>query len=95
MTAVPDPPMRLAYLGDPNEVHTRRWLTFFVARGHQVHLLVRNDTVLESPLPDGIVLERMDPFDIRWYRPDSYRRPVGPSGGCSSGSMPRCSTSTT
>lgn len=72
MTAAPDPPMRLAYLGDPNEVHTRRWLTFFVTRGHEVHLLVRSDTVLESPLPDGIVLERMDPFDIRWYRPDSY-----------------------
>jgi L-malate glycosyltransferase len=64
--------MRLAYLGDPNEVHTRRWLTFFVGRGHDVHLLVRNDTVLESPLPDGIVLERMDPFEIHWYRPDSY-----------------------
>ena len=60
MTAVPDPPMRLAYLGDPNEVHTRRWLTFFVERGHVVHLLVRHDTVLESPLPPGIVLERMD-----------------------------------
>jgi glycosyltransferase involved in cell wall biosynthesis len=72
MTAVPDPPMRLAYLGDPNEVHTRRWLTFFVGRGHHVHLLVRHDTVLESPLPEGIVLERMDPFDIRWYRPGSY-----------------------
>ena len=72
MTAVPDPPMRLAYLGDPNEVHTRRWLMFFVARGHDVHLLVRSDTVLESPLPDGIVLERMDPFEIRWYRPGSY-----------------------
>ena len=72
MTAVPDPPMRLAYLGDPNEVHTRRWLTFFVERGHHVHLLVRSDTVLESPLPDGILLERMDPFEIRWYRPDAY-----------------------
>jgi glycosyltransferase involved in cell wall biosynthesis len=72
MTAEPDPPMRLAYLGDPNEVHTRRWLTFFVERGHDVHLLVRSDTVLESPLPAGIVLERMDPFEIRWYRPDSY-----------------------
>ena len=72
MTAVPDPPMRLAYLGDPNEVHTRRWLTFFVERGHAVHLLVRHDTVLESPLPPGIVLERMDPFEIRWYRPDAY-----------------------
>src|SRR4029077_20756029 len=70
MTAVPDPPMRLAYLGDPNELHTRRWLAFFAERGHAVHLLVRHDTVLESPLPPGIVLERMDPFEIRWYRPD-------------------------
>ncbi|MCX7016297.1 MAG: glycosyltransferase family 4 protein [Candidatus Sumerlaeota bacterium] len=26
--------MRIAYLGDPNNLHTRRWVSFFVNRGH-------------------------------------------------------------
>ncbi len=26
-------------MGDPNSVHTRRWLAYFVERGHEVHLL--------------------------------------------------------
>jgi L-malate glycosyltransferase len=32
--------MRLAFLGDPNSRHTRRWMDFFVDRGHDVHLMV-------------------------------------------------------
>jgi L-malate glycosyltransferase len=32
--------MRLAFLGDPNSRHTRRWMDFFVERGHDVHLMV-------------------------------------------------------
>jgi glycosyltransferase involved in cell wall biosynthesis len=34
-----DRPMRLAYLGDPNSVHVRRWMAYFVDRGHEVSLL--------------------------------------------------------
>ena len=72
MTPVPDATLCLAYLGDPNELHTRRWLAFFASRGHRVHLLVRSDTDLESPLPEGIRIERLEPFDIRWFRPDAF-----------------------
>jgi len=32
--------LALAYLGDPNSIHTRRWAGWFAARGHDVHLLV-------------------------------------------------------
>lgn len=35
----PDDRLRLAFLGDPNSIHTRRWLAYFVERGHEVHLL--------------------------------------------------------
>ncbi|MFN8455094.1 MAG: glycosyltransferase family 4 protein [Anaerolineae bacterium] len=31
--------MRLCYLADPRSTHTRRWLDYFVSRGHEVHLL--------------------------------------------------------
>lgn len=31
--------MRIAFLGSHSSVHTRRWVSFFAARGHDVHLL--------------------------------------------------------
>ena len=31
--------MRIAYLGAHSSVHTRRWVSFFAERGHDVHLL--------------------------------------------------------
>jgi glycosyltransferase involved in cell wall biosynthesis len=31
--------MRLCYLAHPRSIHTRRWLEYFVRRGHEVHLL--------------------------------------------------------
>ena len=57
-------PLRLAYLADPNSVHTRRWLGFFAERGHDVHLLVgERDEVRD--LPDGITLHRYRRFGPR------------------------------
>jgi glycosyltransferase involved in cell wall biosynthesis len=35
----PGPPLRLAYLGDLDGLHTRRWLRTFVERGHDVHFV--------------------------------------------------------
>jgi glycosyltransferase involved in cell wall biosynthesis len=64
--------LTLAYLGDPNEVHTRRWLSFFARRGHRVVLLVAAEGQLETPLPEGIELRRLEPFAIRWFRPWSF-----------------------
>lgn len=31
--------MRIAYLGAHTSVHTRRWVSYFASRGHEVHLL--------------------------------------------------------
>lgn len=39
MSGTPGPPMRLCYIADPISIHTRRWISFFAAQGHDVHLL--------------------------------------------------------
>jgi glycosyltransferase involved in cell wall biosynthesis len=32
-------PLRLAFLGDLNSIHVRKWLTYFASRGHEVHAI--------------------------------------------------------
>lgn len=54
--------LRLAYLADPNSVHTRRWLAFFAARGHDVRLLVDARVAVRPGLHPAIRLERYDRF---------------------------------
>jgi glycosyltransferase involved in cell wall biosynthesis len=39
--------LRIAYLSIGGHIHTERWLGYFVARGHEVHLL----TVQPAPIP--------------------------------------------
>src|SRR5439155_14497771 len=36
---LPGRPLRIAVLGDLDGLHTRRWLAFFSARGHEVHAI--------------------------------------------------------
>jgi glycosyltransferase involved in cell wall biosynthesis len=43
-------PLRLAFLGDPNSIHTRRWAEFFASRGHEIHLLVPDKDTIDTPL---------------------------------------------
>jgi glycosyltransferase involved in cell wall biosynthesis len=50
--------MHLAYLGDPNSVHVRRWMRYFVERGHEVTLLEGFGTEVEPGLDAGIRVER-------------------------------------
>lgn len=50
------PPLTLAFIADPNSTHTRRWLGFFVERGHHVHLLVPNTATVESGLDGRIAV---------------------------------------
>ena len=50
--------MRLAYLGDPNSVHVRRWMAYFVDRGHQVSLLEGFGAAVEPGLDARIRIER-------------------------------------
>jgi L-malate glycosyltransferase len=58
MTVDGKPPLRLAFLADPNSVHTRRWLSFFVERGHHVDLVVAEEDDVGEALPAGINLRR-------------------------------------
>jgi glycosyltransferase involved in cell wall biosynthesis len=64
--------LRLAYLGDPNETHTRRWVGWFADHGHEVSIVVPADLALESPLPAGIRLVRMAAYGGRTFRPLGY-----------------------
>ena len=58
-------PLRLAFLADPNSVHTRRWIGFFAARGHRVDLLVGIDDAVSATLPEGVQLHRYRRFGRR------------------------------
>jgi glycosyltransferase involved in cell wall biosynthesis len=50
--------LRLAFLGDPNSVHTRRWITFFAGRGHSVHLLVPAQQEIRAGVDERIAIHR-------------------------------------
>lgn len=52
----PSDRLRLAYLGDPNSVHLRRWAGFFAERGHRVHLLVPRGLQVRPGLHPAIEL---------------------------------------
>lgn len=53
-----DRPLRLAYVGDPNSIHVRRWMTFFAERGHGVTLLEGFGAAIEPGLDERIGVER-------------------------------------
>jgi glycosyltransferase involved in cell wall biosynthesis len=57
-----DEPLDLAFFGDPNSVHVRRWLGFFSDRGHRVTLILPADKVVDPGMPPAIVIERLPPF---------------------------------
>jgi glycosyltransferase involved in cell wall biosynthesis len=50
--------LSLAFLGDPNSVHTRRWTGYFAGRGHKITLIVGRDLLVDPGLPAGIAVER-------------------------------------
>jgi glycosyltransferase involved in cell wall biosynthesis len=55
-----DRALRLAFLGNPNAVHLRRWLRFFAARGHEVVLLDGFGFEIAPGLDERIRVERYD-----------------------------------
>ena len=57
-----DEPLNLAFLGDPNSVHMRRWVRYFSDRGHRVTLLVPEGKVVVPGLPPAISVESFLPF---------------------------------
>lgn len=58
-------PLRLAFLADPNSVHTHRWIGFFASRGHRVDLLVGTEDAVSATLPEGVRLHRYRRFGPR------------------------------
>jgi len=65
---MPDRPLTLAYLGDPNSIHTRRWVGFFADRGHSTHLLVPSLDDVEPGLDPRIELHPFIPYyRRRWH----------------------------
>jgi glycosyltransferase involved in cell wall biosynthesis len=64
-TVKADARLELAFLGDPNSVHLRRWAGFFAERGHGVTLLVRADQRVDPGLLPSIELESFHPFNPR------------------------------
>jgi glycosyltransferase involved in cell wall biosynthesis len=47
-------PLTLAFIAEPNSVHTRRWIGFFAERGHHVHLIVRSTAHVDAGLDPRI-----------------------------------------
>lgn len=49
--------LRLAFIADPNSIHTRRWISFFANRGHEVHLFDGFGVAVTPGLDDRIAME--------------------------------------
>ena len=64
-TVTADERLGLAFLGDPNSIHLRRWVSFFAERGHRVTLLVPEGSAVEPGLPQSIEIERFSRFNPR------------------------------
>ena len=50
--------LRLAFLGDSNSIHLRRWLAFFAERGHEVSLLVPSAEEVAPELDKRVAVHR-------------------------------------
>jgi glycosyltransferase involved in cell wall biosynthesis len=50
--------LRLAFLADPNSLHTRRWIAWFARAGHDVRLIDPFASTIDPGLPEGVAVER-------------------------------------
>jgi glycosyltransferase involved in cell wall biosynthesis len=66
---VADRPLSIAYLGDPNSIHFRRWVGFMAERGDRVTLIVADGKPIGAGLPATIAIERFTPFTGHRFRP--------------------------
>jgi glycosyltransferase involved in cell wall biosynthesis len=67
-----DRPLRLAFLGDPNSIHLRRWAGWFGERGHVTSLLVPEGREVAEGMPSPISVERFRPYYSGRFRPAGY-----------------------
>jgi glycosyltransferase involved in cell wall biosynthesis len=68
-TVTADERLGLAFLGDPNSIHLRRWVTFFAERGHRVTLLAPTGLKVDPGLPSSVAFERFRRFNPRTLFP--------------------------
>ena len=57
--------LKIAFLGDPSSIHTRRWLNYFARRGHAVTLLLPKNLPLDPGLHPGVAVVRFTRFAAR------------------------------
>lgn len=67
-----DRPLRLAFFGDPNSIHVRRWAGWFAERGHATWLLEPEGLEIGPGLPARLSVERFRPYYAGWFRPVGY-----------------------
>ena len=67
-----DRPLRLAFFGDPNSIHVRRWAGWFADRGHATVLLEPAGLEIVPGLPGLITVERFTPYYHGRFRPRGY-----------------------
>jgi glycosyltransferase involved in cell wall biosynthesis len=64
----PERRIAIAFLGDPNSVHVRRWAGYFAARGHRITLLAPESQVISPGIPAEIAVDRFVPHTARRMR---------------------------
>ncbi|MCH7698234.1 MAG: glycosyltransferase [Chloroflexi bacterium] len=68
----PDHRLRIAVVGDIDGIHTQSWLTYFVARGHDVHAV---SYYLPARPPEGVAVHALRPAAGGGGRPANGARP--------------------
>ena len=56
--------LRLAFLADPNSVHTRRWIDYFAEAGHDIHLLIGDEDAVHPGLRARVAVHRYRRFGV-------------------------------
>ena len=62
-------PLTIAFLGDANSIHLRRWVAWFARAGHRVHLLVPDLATVAPGLDESIGLHAFEPYTRARLRP--------------------------
>ena len=64
--------LRICVVGDLEGIHTRSWLSYFVARGHDLHAIAYHTPARP---PEGVVVHALRPAAASGGRPASGARP--------------------
>ena len=67
-----DDRLRICVVGDLDGIHTRSWLSYFVARGHDLHAIAYHTPTRP---PEGVVVHALRPAAASGGRPASGARP--------------------